>query len=517
MRRHSSMTSSPIRHLALAAAVAAAVGLLAGCGDKPEADAAQTAAAEKPAPESFRDAPDFGNVEGVTVEIESTGPTASIAALRALDQAIAQVNGRRVSSTAESVSAGVTLDVSGLGTLAVDSDAYAERVVSSSDGAIRSFTILSSEEVERVDAEYSFNAEASSGGWLGDHVKVSESERQLSRYWKVRVKAEVAKFVGPKDDGRPSIVVAAPRTGADRYAVGDQQVDASGVAGEIRARLSDALTQTERFQVLDREFNDEMQAEVDFINSGNARNEEVARLGQRLATDLILVPTIERFAYPHSSRKLHMSNRELTSYSGGGRISLRLINATTGEVVMSESFAHELPATGPSTLARSVDGVSLAGQMMDALSSSMTKSILNEIFPVSVVALTGNQVVLSQGGKSVSIGDRYEAVVLGQALTDPQTGRSLGRMEVPCCVIRVDRVADQTSYGSIEGEIPAQLSAFKPGMVELRGLAGAKAEPATAVAATATAAAAAAAAAPKPRARSAAPAAAPAETDDADW
>lgn len=515
MRRHSSMVSDSTRRLALAAAVSVAVALLAACGDKPAAEAPQAATSEAPAQESFRSAPDFGNVEGVTVEVEATGPTASIAALRALDQAIAQVNGRRVSSTAESLSAGISLDVSSLESLEVDSDAYAERVVSSSDGAIRSFSILSSEEVERVDAEYSFNGEASSGGWFGDSLKVSESERHLSRYWKVRVKAEVAKFVGPKDDGRPSIVVAAPRTGSDRYVVGDQQVDASGVAAEIRARLSDALTQTERFQVLDREFNDEMQAEVDFINSGNARNEEVARLGQRLATDLILVPTIERFAYPRSSRKLRMSGRELTSYSGGGRISLRLINATTGEVVLSESFAYELPATAPSTLARSVDGVALAGQMMDALSSSMIKSIVNEIFPVSVVALTGNQVVLSQGGQSVSVGERYEAVLLGQELTDPQTGRSLGRMEVPCCVIRVDRVADQTSYGSIEGDVPAQLSEFKPGMVELRGLAKAKPESGTEVAPAEKSSTPVAKA--KPRSRSAAPSVAPAETEDADW
>lgn len=505
-----------MRCLLIAATVAGTLLLTTACQEKAAVETA-LAPTKDGANESFRSRPDFGGVQGVTVEAEGIGPTASIAALRALDQAIAQVNGRRVSSASHAASSGISIDIAGLGSLGVDSDAYAEHVVSSSDGTVRSFSILSSQEVERVDAEYSFDAEAQSGGWFGDSLKVSEKERVVSRYWKVRVKAEVAKFVGPKDDGRPSIVVVAPRTGSDRYAVGDQQVDASGVAAEIRARLSDALTQTERFQVLDREFNDEMQAEVDFINSGNARNEEAARLGQRLATDLILVPTIERFAYPRSSRRLHMSNRELVSYSGGGRISLRLINATTGEVVLSESFAHELPPTAPSTLARSVDGVGMAAQMMDSLSARMTKSIVNEIFPVSIVALTGNQVVLSQGGKSVGVGERYEAVLLGDELTDPQTGRSLGRMEVPCCVIRIDRVADQTSYGSIEGAVPAQLSGFKPGMVELRGLAGAG--DTLDAGETAALAAAKPQAAPVTRARRApaAPAAAPAESDDADW
>jgi len=497
----------------LAAAISAA-----GCKkDVPPA----SATAAKPATESFRDNPDFGGVKGVSVEAEGVGPTPSIAVLRALDQAIAQVNGRRVSSSSEAVAAGLHIDVSGLGSAQVDGDAYVERVVSASDGVIRSFTVLSSEEVERVDAEYSFDGEASSGGWLGDSIKVKQEEKVLSHYWKAKVRADVAKFVGPKDDGRPKIVVAAPRTGGSAYEVGDNRVASADVAAEIRSRLSDALTQTQRFKVLDREFNDEMQAEVDFINSGNARSEEVARLGQRLATDLILVPTIERFAYPRSSRQLHMSNRTLTSYSGGGRVSLRLINASTGEVVMSESFDHQLPPTAPSTLARTVDGVGMAGTMMDALSDRMIGAVVNEIFPVSVIAIDGNQVVLSQGGKSVIEGGRYNAVVLGEALKDPQTGHSLGRMESPCCVIHVDRVADKTSYGTIEGQVPARLGAFKPGMVELRGPATgtvASADASTVPntpAATVVARADTAAAPPKRAARKAAPL--PAASEDENW
>lgn len=457
----------------LPAIILATVAVAAGC--KKEAEAPATPAAAPVAEAAFRDNPDFGGVQVVEIEADGVGPTPTIASLRALDAAIAQVNGRRVSSATATGAAGVSIDVAGLGSLDVSSQSYADLVVSSSDGAVRSFRILSSQEVERTDAEREFNAQATVGGWLGDSLTVRETERHVTRYWKVKVKAEVAKFVGPKDDGRPSIVVALPRTSGSNYAVGDNQVDTKSVANEIRARLSDALTQTGRFQVLDREFGDELQAEVDFINSGNARTEEVARLGQRLATDLILVPTVDHFAYPRSSRKLHMSGRELSSYSGGGRISLRLMNATTGEVVMSESFAHELPPTAPSTLARSVDGVGLAGEMMDSLSARMIKSIVGEIFPVSVIAMTGNQVVLSQGGKSVSVGERYDAVTLGEELKDPQTGRSLGRMESPCCVVRVDRVADKTSYGTIEGELPATLAGFKPGMVELRGLAPAQA------------------------------------------
>jgi len=174
-----------------------------------------------------------------------------------------------------------------------------------------------------------------------------------------------------------------------------------------------------------------MQAEIDHINSGNVRAQDSARIGQQLATDLLLIPTIERFEYPKSVRKLRMSDRELVSYSGGARITLRLLNAATGQVVMSQSFDHKLADADPSTMPRVIDGKSMAAGMMDSLASRIGGAIVTEIFPVSVVSLSGDQVVLSQGGDSLQVGQRWKAVYLGEELKDPQTGNSLGRNRSP--------------------------------------------------------------------------------------
>lgn len=296
-----------------------------------------------------------------------------------------------------------------------------------------------------------------------------ETERRYGdSYWKVRIEAKVAKYVAPEEKGRPKLAIVLPRFKSDTFAVGDSQIPAGDIAGEIRTRLSDALTQTKRFIILDREFGDVLGEEAAFIESGNARNQELARIGQQMATDLLLVVSVDRFEYPRETRNLRMSSRQLISYAGGGRVSLKLINATTGEVVMSESFNHELPSTPPSTMPRTIDGKALAGEMMDAISGKMTFAVVNEVFPISVVALNGATVALSQGGQSVAVGSRYQAVLLGDELVDPQTGNSLGRMETPCCVIRIDRVSEQTSYGTVEGELPALSTPFKPGMIELR-------------------------------------------------
>ncbi|WP_421569057.1 CsgG/HfaB family protein [Stenotrophomonas sp. PD6] len=528
--------------------------LLAACGKQeapvettaPKAESKLEAPAEKP----LREAPDFGGITQVAREADGIGSTPELAVLAALQSAVAQVNGVRVASQMQSLRAGLHVDVDGEHVGDIRADAFAQQMIAASQGAVVGYEILSQEEVTQLDEEviarvrasdagYSYSASASAsgsaqaqaeasggGGSASASIKESYKEqasvdakrgaqafesdlnrRTMRSYWKVRVRAEIAKYRAPDEQGRPKIVVAQPHVRSGTYAVGDGRVASDEVAAAIRARLNDTLTQTKRFIVLDREFGEEMQAEIDHINSGNVRLQDTARLGQQLATDLILIPTIERFEYPRSVRNLRMSDRQVTSYSGGGRITLRLINAATGEVVMSDSFDHQLASTGPSTLPRTVDGKGMAAAMMDSLSGQIGTAIITEIFPVSVVAMTGDQVVLSQGGETLKAGQRWQAVMLGEALKDPQTGRSLGRTETPCCTIRVDRVAAQTSYGTIEGGADLGGANFKPGAIELRQLAGA-------VKPAATTASNGGSAKPKP-ARAAAKPAAPAE--DPNW
>lgn len=291
----------------------------------------------------------------------------------------------------------------------------------------------------------------------------------MRSYWKVKLKAEIAQFSAADEKGRPKIIVALPKTLGDSYPVGDGRVASAEVAQAVRSRLSDILTQTKRFIVLDREFGADIQAEIDHINSGKVRAQDSARIGQQLATDLILIPTIERFEYVKSVRKLRMSDRELVSYAGSGRITLRLLNATTGEVVMSNSFEHKLADADPSTMPRVIDGQSMTAQTMDSLANQIGTAIVTEVFPVSVVSMSGDQVVLSQGGLSLQVGQRWKAVYLGEELKDAQTGNSLGRNEMPIGTVRIDRVSSQTSYGTLEEGAPnLGGKPFTGGSIELR-------------------------------------------------
>lgn len=521
------------------------VGLLTACGKKDEPAtaplAASAAVADKAsAPGSGQ--PNFGGVTKVTREVEAVGSTQELAVLAGLQMAIAQVNGVRVASQMQSLRAGMDVSVNGQSAGSVRSEAFAQKVMAASQGAVTGFEILAHEEIDKVDEEAISRVRAADGGYSYSSSASSErsaqlktsgsasvqdgtgsaqasrsfsgsatandkasvdikqgassyesdvSYRKMRSYWKVRLKVDVAQYRAPDDEGAPKIVVALPRTLASTYPVGDATVASAEVAHAVRAQLTDILTQTKRFVVLDREFGPEMQSEIDHINSGNVRVQDAARLGQQLATDLILIPTVERFEYPRHVRKLRMSDRELVSYSGSGRVTLRLLNAATGEVVMSSSFEHKLADAEPSTMPRVIDGKSMVAQMLASLSGQIGTAIVTEIFPVTVVALNGDQAVLSQGGGTLQTGQRWEAMSLGEELKDPQTGRSLGRNEMPIGVVRIDRVSGKMSYATFEGGEPKLNMPFKPGGIALRkrlsetAAKGAKAEQAEASAAAA--------------------------------
>jgi hypothetical protein len=144
-----------------------------------------------------------------------------------------------------------------------------------------------------------------------------------------------------------------------------------------------------------------------------------------------------------------------------------MVNVATRQVVTAETLRGEAPATAPTTLGTGVDSTKVLGGMADDLVNQVVASILSRTFPITVVALEGANVVLSQGGQALRAGSRYAMVTMGSEIKDPQTGQSLGRVEAPCCQLVIDRVTPNLSYGHIEGAT-VSLDNLLPGALQVR-------------------------------------------------
>lgn len=436
------------------ATLLAAVALVSGCNDKQEA-------AVKPTPVAVNAAspvPDVGKVANVKVTAQGFGASASEAVAEAMKMAILQVNGAAIQTS--SMTSKYGLDVTlGQDSASLRANSFAEVVKQRSGGVIQNFKVL----------------------------ELQEPSKDAGNRFKASIEAEIAKFNVSADMQKIKVVVGPIRFESANLPMGDRSVASAEVAATLRQRINDALVQTGRFAVLDREFSPEIATELDMISSGQAPSAELAKMSQAASADIVWSGRVSTLAYNKHARQLKTSDRQLVSYSGGWAISQKLVNVATRQVMASDSLRGEAPSTEPTTLGSGVDSAKVLEDMSTEMVNQVVASILSRTFPVTVVSRDGTNVVLSQGGKAIKEGTRYAMVALGNEMKDPQTGQSLGRMESPCCELVVERVTPNLSYGRLEN-VRSNLDQLPVGGLQLRAELGAAAKVAKEATTPATAA-----------------------------
>jgi hypothetical protein len=450
------------RHLGI---VVAACIALTGCGRDsatsatPAASAPSAAGASAPAfasSEGMKAAtgmPDVGKVDAVMVRSQGQGATPAEAVDDAVRSAILQTNGVSLDLKTSRYAAALHL-AAGRDMVALQSEGFAQELLQRAGGTITSFKVLSLKESPAPQATPASAA------------KTANAPAAPALY-KAEIEAAVARYQAPQDAGKIRLVVGPIRADSASFVVGGIRVPAEQVIATLRERLLTALVNTGRFVVLDRDGGDDIDRELEMIAAGRSPSVDNARLGQAVVADVIWTGRINRFAYDTHVRQLETSDRPLVSHSGGWSISQKLLNVATRQVMLTDTLQAQLPSTAPTTLGANVDNARVLEDMQSELTAQAVASVLQRTFPISVASREGNGVVLSQGGQSLREGLRYEVVVLGQDIRDPQTGQSLGRTESHCCEVVIDKVMPTMSYGHLEA-VAINLDTAPAGALQLR-------------------------------------------------
>ncbi|HEY0060838.1 MAG TPA: CsgG/HfaB family protein [Telluria sp.] len=414
--------------------VVLAVLALTACGKKE----AETVATPTPPPAANMAAPvpDVGKVDTVATTADGYGSSPAAATADAMKNAILQVNGATIDSSSVQVKFG--LDVTdGVDAVSLRASAFAERVAQKSGGAITNFRVVS----------------------------VTEPKEKAGQY-KVTIEANIAHFTAPADK-KIKVVVGGLKFDVAEFQIGGQSYPAAKVASDIRQQVATALTNTGRFSILDRESDADIDNELAMIKSGAAPRAETGKLGQAVTADLIWAGHIDTLGYVRHARQLRTSDRELVSYSGGWALSQKLVNVATRQVLTADALQGKAPDVAPTTMGTGVNAAQVLQDMETAIARDVVAAIVARTFPITVVSIDGNNIVLSQGGQSVNVGARYAIVSMGKELKDPQTGESLGRVETPCCVAVIDKVTPKLSYAHLE-QVTVALNGLAPASLQLR-------------------------------------------------
>ncbi|WOJ93696.1 CsgG/HfaB family protein [Congregibacter variabilis] len=362
----------------------------------------------------------FGQVEVVEVESEGTGPTLAIAINEALMLAVEQHQGKKVGRASIMADTDLKIQAS-FGDNYFQSPTYMDLVYSKSSGAVSGYEILSKTEDE-------------------------------PGVWSVTLKAKLSRYQPDPSTKRTRIAVLDPRSDVGSYAISGRSIPASQIADALNQRLTNRLTQANKFAVLDRKFDSDASAERAMLQSGDAPLVETSRLGQQLGADYLLVSKVTNFRYSETMHETRATGRKYSTYGGKAALDYRLVNPATQQILSSDTVTTQLSPESSMTTSEVVSYLS------DGLAAKVVDRVVNQIYPIMLLSSANGNLVFSQGQGQLSPGDRFKLYSYGDELIDPYTNESLGRTEQYRGIVEIVRVAPNFSYGrpadaGLEGSI----------------------------------------------------------------
>ena len=381
------------------------------------------------------------SLEYVKIETESTGVSVKEAIDSALVQAIERVNGKSM----ESSSFLKTIEISeqkNNDSNYFSSQEYQDEIQSKSKGQIKSYDILSKN-------------------------KMSDSS-----LWVVRVSAIIAKYKVSKSAKRKRIAVLPFQARGDCCMMMGAETNPAFAAQELSRGLSNSLVQSRKFTVLDRDYIQERSSEKKML-SGDVPSQELAKLGQELFSDYILVGTITTAQTKEVVRSMRTNNMTFQEIQGVVQVSYRIIDVPTSQVKFSSNATvnisnSELKKIG---ITNQNSPTEIMYSTLNLGSKKIGETILNAIFPILVESIKGNVVILGQGGESISRGQQMQLILRGDKIIDSYTKESLGRSEEVIGMIKITSVTPKQAYGNIINTTKDNLEElFKPKMILVRPL-----------------------------------------------
>lgn len=338
------------------------------------------------------------------------------ALLDALEGAIAQVGGQRLSTSTSLTIAESTRN----GSTQMSED-FRQKVEKATRGVIKSYTVLES------------GTTPSSGRAF------------------VRVRAVVPTYKQSEQLKRMKLALAPVAVAQSLAGQSGAREFAEGVSAATEAYL----TQSRKFAMIDRRFTDASGREMARVHTRYAPIEETVKVGMRVGADYVVLAHVKAFDVQEQAER-RVTGRTVTRLRAEIGIDLRVLDVATGQIKFAHSYVHpgRLPA-----------GMTLT-QLSAEIGADLGQLINTAIYPLAVVAATGDQLTLNQGGDTVQVGRVYRIVTLGKALVDPYTRESLGQEEAEVARAEVTAVTDRTATAKVvAGRVP---EGAKPGALLAR-------------------------------------------------
>lgn len=244
---------------------------------------------------------------------------------------------------------------------------------------------------------------------------------------------------------RRKIIIVPAYTENIIFRVLDNHKSVKNVSYNLTQELTNAITQTRKFSVLDRKNENAYRNEKNVILSPDAHKEEILKLGNVLGTDYLVVSTIKEFKILKQKKMIQSIGREITKIKAFATVHYQILTMATKQIKWSDTVDFEFTLKGKSDQ-------QIFYNVLRKISKDLTNRIIENIYPIRVSKISQNgDAILSQTTK---VGNRYDVYALGEKLYDPYTKEFLGYDEIKTGTIEIVRSLAKVSYGQVvEGYI----------------------------------------------------------------
>ena len=297
--------------------------------------------------------------------------------------------------------------------------------------------------------------------------RVTTATRGLVRSWRlvreekrnglyvVELEVKVGEVVGAGTHETRRTLMVLPFRVSHPVSVLDHVMTPDSLGRQIQESTLTYLTQSRKFAVVDASFEQELQVRADTGGSVSEQAERALEAAKRLRAEYVAVGMADGIGITEAPRKSLLGEEPVQVRRATGLVQLRVIRVATRQTVLAASFnVAEMESLR-------LDGPKPELFVFETLGRRISARILETIYPPKVAAINGpDEVVVNRGGESFEVGQQFEVFNLGNEITDPSTGESLGRSERKVGLLEISRVLPKVCYARVlEAKEPIRLEA----------------------------------------------------------
>jgi len=232
-------------------------------------------------------------------------------------------------------------------------------------------------------------------------------------------------------------------------------------------QLADALIQSGKFVVLERQTLEDVIAEQDIAASGRAEVSQTAKTGKLIPSQILIKGTVTEFEAEQQSggSGISFSGVSLGSSKVSAHVAviLRIIDTTSGQVLDSVRVEGEARGKGMK-IGIQIQGVGLGSEdfkktpLGEATQIAIDKAVLEIAAKLEKVPFEGKIIKITDADVYTNIGSRndvkpgavFDVYSLGEGIIDPDTGENLGAERTKVGAIRIASVEEKFSKAVAE-------------------------------------------------------------------